>query len=405
MSSTPDACTEIADFSQLGTLVEGSIVNLEGMIIDCAPRVEMRKKKDVHMRQQLTVKSTVNNSSICVNVWNQDELSATPGQSLKVEGAVFKQGQVHVLQRGQLVFGHQQRQPSVTAQPESNLSLEETLKAIAVQAVEWKVERELEQLDRFAGTFLSKEKQEELRQLVATTPADSERLAEGQRDNVSISNGGVIDGIECKELKIKCQQCNREDVLLVKMNFEGTKKLSAQHNGHSVEFVIDKELNIDGIISGFTEEEGSKTVLPNNVFANMDIRLVPDMTVEDTRTKIQTFIQKIEPAAELSMEVGYRWSKMSPSHPYVKTLIEVLTPGKKYEIWPMLPGSAPFYIFQEKLDMPFLAGGLGHGSRAHSPNEYAFLESKTGAGGIIDFEISVARLLTKLAEVGKLECL
>lgn len=118
------------------------------------------------------------------------------------------------------------------------------MKAIAVQAVEWKVERELEQLDRFAGTFLSKAELEEFKQLVTSTPAGCELLAEEQRHNVSISNGGVIDGIECKELKIKCQQCNQEDVLLVKMNFEGTKKLSAQHNGHSVEFTIDRELNI-----------------------------------------------------------------------------------------------------------------------------------------------------------------
>ncbi|MFW9779596.1 MAG: hypothetical protein ACFFE8_12130, partial [Candidatus Heimdallarchaeota archaeon] len=62
----------------------------------------------------------------------------------------------------------------------------------------------------------------------------------------------------------------------------------------------------------------------------------------------------------------------------------------------------PFYIFQEKFDLPILWGGLGHGTRAHSPNEYAFLESKTGAGGIMEFEVSVARLLSKIGEIGKL---
>ncbi|MFX0115663.1 MAG: M20/M25/M40 family metallo-hydrolase [Candidatus Hodarchaeota archaeon] len=164
-------------------------------------------------------------------------------------------------------------------------------------------------------------------------------------------------------------------------------------------------LTIDGIVSGYVEEQGSKTVLPCSAFANMDIRLVPDMTVEDTRAKIKTFIQKEAPEAELEMEEGYSWAKMSPSHPYVKALVDILTskPEKEYEIWPMLPGSAPFFIFQEKFDMPFLLGGWGHGARSHSPNEYAFLESKTGAGGIMDFEISVARLLIKLAGIGKLK--
>ena len=162
-------------------------------------------------------------------------------------------------------------------------------------------------------------------------------------------------------------------------------------------------LTVDGIISGYTEEEGTKTVLPYNAFANMDIRLVPDMEVADTREKISAFIKKECPEAELTMEEGYSWTKMPPTHPYVQAQIEILKETKKeIEIWPMILGSAPFYIFQDTFNMPFVLGGLGHGARAHSPNEYAFLESKTGAGGIIDFEMSIAKLLCKLAETGRL---
>jgi len=163
-------------------------------------------------------------------------------------------------------------------------------------------------------------------------------------------------------------------------------------------------LTLDGIISGYTEEKGSKTVLPCYAFANMDIRLVPDMTVEDTRSKIIDFIKKNEPDIEFEIEEGYKWSKMEPTHPYIRAQIELLSStGKEIQIWPMATGSAPFYIFQEKFNIPILEGGLGHGSRAHSPNEFAFLKSKTGAGGIIDFEISVAQLLSKIGEIGKLE--
>lgn len=56
-----------------------------------------------------------------------------------------------------------------------------------------------------------------------------------------------------------------------------------------------------------------------------------------------------------------------------------------------------------QFNIVILEGGLGHGSRAHSPIEFAFLESKTGAGGILDYEISVARLLSKLGEIGKIK--
>ncbi|MFX1511979.1 MAG: M20/M25/M40 family metallo-hydrolase [Promethearchaeota archaeon] len=163
-------------------------------------------------------------------------------------------------------------------------------------------------------------------------------------------------------------------------------------------------LTVDGFNSGYTDEKGTKTVLPCKAFANLDIRLVPDMDVVDTRTKIENFVKKNAPEAKLEIEEGYPWAKMSPSHPYVKAQIEVLSSsGKKTQIWPMITASGPFYIFQAEFNMPFLIGGLGHGSRAHSPNEYAFLESKTGAGGIMDFEISVAKILTKLAEIGKVK--
>jgi len=163
-------------------------------------------------------------------------------------------------------------------------------------------------------------------------------------------------------------------------------------------------LTIDGIISGYTEEAGSKTVLPYSIFANMDIRLVPNMEVDDVRMKIIDFIRKNAPNAKFDMEEGYRWAKTSISHPYVKEHIELLkSTGKDVLIWPMSTGSAPFYIFQEKFNLPILIGGLGHGARAHSPNEFAFLESKTGAGGIIDFEISVAKLLSKIGEIGKVK--
>ncbi|UCC18421.1 MAG: M20/M25/M40 family metallo-hydrolase [Promethearchaeota archaeon] len=162
-------------------------------------------------------------------------------------------------------------------------------------------------------------------------------------------------------------------------------------------------LTIDGIISGYTEEAGSKTVLPYRCFANMDIRLVPNMEVDDIRMKITEFIRKNAPNVKFDMEEGYRWAKTSISHPYVNEHVELLkSTGKDVLIWPMSTGSAPFYIFQEKFNLPILIGGLGHGARAHSPNEYAFLQSKTGAGSILDFEISVAKLLSRIGEIGKI---
>jgi acetylornithine deacetylase/succinyl-diaminopimelate desuccinylase-like protein len=65
--------------------------------------------------------------------------------------------------------------------------------------------------------------------------------------------------------------------------------------------------------------------------------------------------------------------------------------GFEPEIWPHLAGSAPFYLFTDVLDIPVAMGGLGHGGRAHSPNEYATLD------GMKLYEKSVAAFLMNLA--------
>ena len=46
---------------------------------------------------------------------------------------------------------------------------------------------------------------------------------------------------------------------------------------------------------------------------------------------------------------------------------------------PRLAGSAPYYLFTQRLGLPMLAGGIGCGSGAHGPNEYLVIEPKTGS--------------------------
>lgn len=44
-------------------------------------------------------------------------------------------------------------------------------------------------------------------------------------------------------------------------------------------------------------------------------------------------------------------------------------------IIPMLPGSAPSYLFTRKLGVPMIATAPGHGGRAHAPNEYITVDT------------------------------
>jgi acetylornithine deacetylase/succinyl-diaminopimelate desuccinylase-like protein len=85
---------------------------------------------------------------------------------------------------------------------------------------------------------------------------------------------------------------------------------------------------------------------------------------------------------------------MSPSAPITQAMIRSMRAfGLEPEVWPNIAGSAPFYLFSRVLRQPFAMGGLGHGGRAHSPNEFATLE------GMRLFEKSVTRFLHEFAAI------
>jgi acetylornithine deacetylase/succinyl-diaminopimelate desuccinylase-like protein len=140
---------------------------------------------------------------------------------------------------------------------------------------------------------------------------------------------------------------------------------------------------------------GTKTLLPHEVRAKMHVRLVPNMEPDDVRAKILAHLKKIGCADfDVHFEEGYPWAKMSPSAPISQAMIKAVRAfGLEPEVWPNIAGSAPFYLFSRVLRQPFAMGGLGHGGRAHSPNEFATLD------GMRLFEKSVVRFLHEFAAI------
>jgi len=133
-------------------------------------------------------------------------------------------------------------------------------------------------------------------------------------------------------------------------------------------------INVDGMISGYTGE-GSKTVLPHRADAKVDIRLVPDLEPEDVIRRIRNhFLEKGFGDIEIKTLDRYPWAKTDYDEPVVQSMIEAYRYHKcDPEVWPMAAWSAPYYLFNRILKKPYVSGGLGHGGRAHSPNEYATL--------------------------------
>src|SRR5207237_4651497 len=130
-------------------------------------------------------------------------------------------------------------------------------------------------------------------------------------------------------------------------------------------------------VGGYTGK-GGKTVLPHRAVAKLDLRLVPDMTAQDSLQKLKAHLAKRGFGdIEVNMSGGYDPNTTSPDAPLIRA--EVAT-YKRYGIdpllWPRLGGSWPGYVFTgEPLRLAAGHFGLGHGSGAHAPDEYYLADS------------------------------
>ncbi len=155
------------------------------------------------------------------------------------------------------------------------------------------------------------------------------------------------------------------------------KRLKAEGTTEEVltKYLFRPSVNIDGIMAGYTED-GTKTILPGYAKVKLDIRIVPDMTIEGTRRKVMEHLRR-RGFTDITMRnyIDYPWSKTPLDSVASQASIEAIRyHGKEPEVWPMMTGSAPFYLFDQVLGIPYGCGGLGHASGAHSPNEYAVVE-------------------------------
>ena len=161
-----------------------------------------------------------------------------------------------------------------------------------------------------------------------------------------------------------------------------------------MKYFFEPSVNIDGFLAGYTEE-GAKTVLPDSASAKMDIRLVPNMTIEGTRRRVKEHLRRRGfTDVEVKHHTDYAWSKVSVKEDVAQACIETARyHGKEPEVWPLLAGSAPFDFFDQYLGVPWMISGLGYGGGAHAPNEFAVVD------GMREFEKSVATLLHIYVEI------
>ncbi len=206
---------------------------------------------------------------------------------------------------------------------------------------------------------------------------------------------------EDRELLDKMEETFDEDSVKDVMKVE--RFIEDVHGEQALlKYLYSPTLNIDGIWSGYTGP-GTKTVLPYKITAKVDVRLVPNMTVEEALPKIKHHLDKygFKEIRIVELEEGYGWAKTSINEPAAQAVLKTYREfGHEPEIWPHIAGSAPFCMFnRDPLNLPFVMGGLGHGARAHAPNEYLVVEEGGPTAGLRTLEKSYVTILDNLSKM------
>jgi acetylornithine deacetylase/succinyl-diaminopimelate desuccinylase-like protein len=136
--------------------------------------------------------------------------------------------------------------------------------------------------------------------------------------------------------------------------------------------LMEPTANIDGIWGGY-QGAGTKTVLPAEATAKMDLRLVPDQRPGDIFRKLRAHLDsngfsdiEIEVLGEVNPSrtpMDSAWARLvAQTHEEVYGQIPVIMPS--------MAGTGPMYQFADTLGIPIATSGIDHPShKIHAPNE------------------------------------
>jgi len=159
-------------------------------------------------------------------------------------------------------------------------------------------------------------------------------------------------------------------------------------------------VNIEGLVGGYTGP-GGKTILPHVARAKLDLRLVPDMTAEDTLAKLKAHLAKRGFGdIDVNMTGGYDPNTTSVDAPLIRAQIAVYKrAGLNPLMTPRRGGSWPGWVFTSP-PLSLAAGhfGLGNGAHAHAPDEYYVIDSiNPKVAGLVDAMRAYVDYLYELA--------
>lgn len=140
--------------------------------------------------------------------------------------------------------------------------------------------------------------------------------------------------------------------------------------------LLEPTLSINGLVSGYTGE-GTKTIIPGQARAKLDMRLVPDQDPHLIAEGLQEHVARVNPRAQV-IHGKHTWpSRTDPQVPVARKVVRAVEKerGRKALILPSLGGSMPDYVFTRILGAPSLGIPYANADEAnHAPNENMDLE-------------------------------
>jgi acetylornithine deacetylase/succinyl-diaminopimelate desuccinylase-like protein len=128
-------------------------------------------------------------------------------------------------------------------------------------------------------------------------------------------------------------------------------------------------LNLNGFSSGSVT---GKTIVPHEARAALDIRIPYGTDVESVVAGIERIVAQSAPEVVVEGLQLCPPSRTTADSPVARAMVESQRDvGPPPRVWPSAPWWAPFYLFEQVLEVTFASGGAGHAGRAHAADEYA----------------------------------
>jgi acetylornithine deacetylase/succinyl-diaminopimelate desuccinylase-like protein len=128
-------------------------------------------------------------------------------------------------------------------------------------------------------------------------------------------------------------------------------------------------LNLNGFSSGSVT---GKTIVPHEARAALDLRIPYGTDVESVVAGIERIVARSAPEVVVEGVQFCPPSRTIAGSPVARAMVESQRDvGPPPQVWPSAPWWAPFYLFEQVLQVPFASGGAGHAGRAHAADEYA----------------------------------